>query len=383
MRASLVDQSMNRKHMMSIPRTFLPLALLTSLSLSPLAAQQRSVNTVKPEITDVRLTTTQPATLEAYYTANMGAQVSGVVESVMADIGQPVKKGDVLATLAVPDLKAQEKALIAERKVSETQVVAKEAQLRAVRAETDRILDLVQKRSITDKAGDEASEKLASAQADYAAAAARLEAMTARLEEVRARIDFATLRAPFDGIVAHRGISPGDLIEADKLGMNGKPLFRIVQTDTLRAVMFVPERDTTLLDVGDPLTLNFDALPGKRIEATVTRMAQALDPATQRMRVEADIETGDTKLRPGFYGSAEILLDERKGAITVPATALRFSGTKPLVYVVDGGNIAHRPIEIGIDHGVWLEVISGLQGNEIVVVGTVDRLPEGRAVSIR
>lgn len=368
---------------LKITPNWFPIAFLVSWSLSPLGAQQRSVDTVTPEITNVRLTTTQPVTLEAFHTADMGARVSGVVASVAADIGQPVKKGDVLAKLAVPELEAQRDALLAELKVAETEVAAQEAQYQAVKAETDRILDLVQKRSITDKAGDEATKKLASAQADYDAAAARLEAMSARLAEVRERIGFATLRAPFDGIVAHRGIDPGDLVEADQIGPHGKPLFRVMQTDKLRAVMFVPEKDTVLLDVGDPLSLSFDALRGTRFEASVTRMALALDPTTQRMRVEADIDASGTKLRPGFYGLAEMLLEERKGAITIPATALRFNGEVPLVYTVNEDRIVHRPIQIGVDNGPWLEVISGLNGNEAVVVGTVDRLPEGSVVSVR
>jgi len=357
--------------------------LFAALGLNSLAAKQLSVNTVKPELTNVRLTTKQPVTLEAFYTADMGARVSGVVETVNVDIGQRVKQGDILAKLEVPELDAQEQALIAERAAAETEVVAQEAQFQAVKAETDRISDLVAKRSITEKAGDEAAKRLAAAQADLYAAAARLDAMTARLAEVQERIGFATLRAPFDGVVAHRGIDPGDLVQADKIGQQGKPLFRVMQTDKLRAVMFIPEKDTPLLDVGDPLTLSFDALRGTRYEAAVTRMALALDPETQRMRVEADIETGDTKLRPGFYGIAEIVLDERKDAITVPATALRFNGKTPVVYVVNGGIIVHRTIEIGVDHGPWLEAVSGLEGGEQIVVGTVDRLPEGAAVTIR
>lgn len=366
-----------------LTRNLLLLAVFSSAGSHDLNAQQRRVNTVSPEVSDLRITSTQPVVLEAFHSADMGSRVSGVVEEVRVDIGQKVQRGDILATLAVPDLEAKRNAMVAEEKVAQTHVASQEALFQAMEAETKRILDLVEKGSITEKIGEEAKKKLASAEADFLAATANLEATAARLAEIQAQIGFATLRAPFDGYVTVREVDPGDLVKADSFGPQGLPLLRVVQTEKLRAVIFVPEKDTTLLDVGDPLTLRFDALPGVRFESKISRMSMALDTKTQRMRVEADIETGDTKLRAGFYGSAEIVLEEKKDAKTLPATALRFNGEIPLVYLVNNGKISHRPIEIGMNHGAWVEVVSGIQGNETVVVGTVDRLPEGTSVSVR
>lgn len=348
-----------------------------------LMAQESFVTTVKPEVRPIRVTTSQPVTLEAWFTADIGSRVSGIVEGVSADIGHPVSRNQVLATIAVPELRAREMVLAAEVRVAETIVDSQTAALQAVSAETDRILQLVENQSITDKAGDEARRKLHSARSDLEAARAGLDASSARLEEIREFIGFATLRAPFDGVVTHRGIDPGDHVLGDKTDRSDDALFCLMQLDKLRAVMHIPEKDIPYLDPGDPIVLTFDAIPGFKLNAKVDRMAMALDPETQRMRVEADINALNTRLHPGFYGSAEVLLHMRDQAVTVPATALRFHGGKPVIYSVENNRIVHHPVETGMNNGDWIEVISGIAGSETVVVGTVDQLPEGTEVNVR
>ena len=148
-------------------------------------------------------------------------------------------------------------------------------------------------------------------------------------------------------------------------------------------MIHVPEKDSHLLDIGDPASLNFNALPSRNIQGSVSRMAMALSPKSQRMRVEVDIESSDTRLYPGSYGQAVITLAQKENAVTISSSAVRFHGGSPIVYVVTGGKIVHQPVTLGMDQGAWIEVTSGLSGNEQVVSGSIDRLPVGTAVNLR
>jgi HlyD family secretion protein len=357
---------------------FFPFLSLLLICL-PAWSNVRTVDVITPEVRDLTITTTQPAFVEAYHAAQIGARVSGITQSVNADIGQVVKAGDVLAVIDAPELFRRRDAMAAEKQVAATKLAAEKANLTATEAETERILNLVKNNSVTAKAGDEATKKLESAKAQFAAAEASLKAAEARFAEAEAMVDFTNLKAPFEGVVTQRNLDPGDIV----VGNVDKPLFEVMQTSKLRVVIHVPEKETHLLDIGDPASLNFNALPSRNIQGTVSRMAMALSPKSQRMRVEVDIESSDTRLYPGSYGQAVITLAQKEKAVTISSGAVRFQGGTPIVYVVSGGKIVHQPVTLGMDQGAWIEVTSGLSGNEQVVSGSIDRLPVGTAVNLR
>ena len=358
-------------------KLIIPLSLLAL----PLVANVRTVSVVTPESRQIAITTTQPAFAEALHTAEIGSRVSGVVEELKVDIGDKVAKGDVLAEISAPELVARRDALVAEKDVAATQLAAQKANLEAVEAETGRIQELVETNSVTAKAGEEAKKKLASAKAQHKAAEAQLEVAKAKVAEAEAMVGFASLRAPFAGTVTSRNVDLGDIV----IGDTGKSLFTVAVTDDLlRVVIHVPEKDTRYLDAGDAAEFYFDALPGIKLSRPIERISHSLDPKTQRMRAEALVSTNhEVRLYPGSYGRATIYLEKKDNALTLPAGAVRFDGGKPLVYVVSGGKIVHQPVTLGIDHGEWIEITSGLKGGEQVVKGTIDRLPDGTAVTIR
>ena len=355
--------------------SFLSLLLL----FLPTFTYARTVDVVTPEIRDVEITTSQPAFVEAYHVADIGSRVSGIVNIVHVDIGQKVTQGKILAVVSAPELDRRQEAMAAESAVAQTNLEAEKANLEATRAETQRIIDLVANNSVTAKAGEEAKKKLATANARHKAAEAELKAAIARLAEAEAMVGFASLRAPFDGVVTHRDLDPGDLVVGDQ----SQPLFQVSQVNKLRVVIHVPEKDSQFADAGDAVTFSFDALPGRVLDGKVTRMAHSLSPKTQRMRVEVDIVPEGYRLLPGAYGRATIQLLKKEDVLTVPAEVVRLDSGKPIVYVVSEGKIQHQPVTLGVDHGVWVEITSGLKGTEQIVKGSIDNLPEGTAVQIR
>ena len=306
------------------------------------------------------------------------------MKSVSVDIGDRVKKGQTLAIIAVPEMEEQRNALKAEERELATGVQAATANLKAVESETNRILELAKNGSVTMKVGDEARNRLAATQAELAAAKARLGTAGARLAEVEALIAYATLTAPFDGVVTFRSVDPGDLVYSAGSSKGSNPvLLRVAQTNRLRVVTHVPERDAVWLDVGDPVEIEFDAFPGKVFSGKVSRTAGALNAKTQRMQAEVDLDNSKGQLLSGLYGRAKISLEKRPGALVLPAGAVRFGQGPSHVYVVSNTTVKHQQVTIGLDHGDWVEILSGLSGKEQVVNGMLGRLKDGATVTVK
>jgi len=358
--------------------------LLTAFLAVPGLLFASPVKTVTIEHRDLVRETSQPAKVQAFYTADLGTKVTGYVDSVPVDIGDKVKQGQALAIIAAPELKEQRNALKAQALEFETGVQAAEAELQAVRSESERIQDLVKNGSVTAKAGDEATNRLTAARAQVAAAKARLGTAAARLAEAEALVDYTIIRAPFDGIVTLRSVDQGDLVYAagSSPGSNA-PLLRVAQVDKLRVVTQVPERDAVWLDVGDSVELEFDAFPGQIFTGSISRQAGALNSSTQRMQAEIDLDNRQGQLLPGLFGRAKIRLEQRPGALVLPAGAVRFGQGPAHVYVVQGNKVKHQEVKIGLDHGVWVEILSGLTGNELVVNGMIGRLADGATVTVK
>ncbi len=305
------------------------------------AAQAIDVTVVQPTRRDIELTTTQPGTAKAYFEADLGAKVSGYVSGLLVDIGSRVKKGQVLARIAVPELIQAQNAAAAEAK--------------ALESEYGRVEKLVARDSVTQKTLTETKN--------------RLDAAIAKRDQIQAQLSYATIEAPFDGTVTFRSIDPGDMVfEASSPKGSGEALLRVAELDRIRVETYVPERAASWADVGDPATVYFDALPGKPFAGKVSRNSGALDPATRTLLVEIDLPNPDERIRPGYYGEARIVLERRKQALVVPDAAVHYEQGSPFVYVVGGENEARRkPVDVGLDDGEWTEITSGLQGSERVI----------------
>jgi len=362
-----------KKNTILLPLFFASLALAS-------AASPQSVQVVSPEVRAISRESQQPANLLALESASIGARVDGYISEVLVDIGDSVKAGDVLARIDAPELAAQKQIAKAEQSRLAMSMRSAEADLMAATAEGARIDELVAKKSLSEKVALESKSKIAAAEAQVASAKAEADVATAKLEAAEALLSFTELRAPFDGVVAARFVDLGDQVSGNSVA----PLFVVEDPSVLRMVTHVPERDAVLVDVGDSVTITVDAIPGKQFTTSVSRLSGSLSMGkAQRMRVEAEIPNPDGELPAGLYGSARILLEQKEKAILVPSGAVR-SGENPVcVYVVEGGVLRHVPVELGLDEGQWIEVTSGLKGNEAIVTELIGRLADGAAVSVR
>lgn len=388
---------------------------------------------------DVAQTSTQPATIHPYYQAEIRAKVSGYVRELKADIGDFVDPGATLAVIDVPEMQKQQDIIDArigrfeaEQQRAEAGVELAEANIRSVEAkleqakselnradaslvaaeaEFERTRDLVERQSLERRMLDEARKRrdselanknavasainaaaadiavakaqLTSAQADVRAAMSETQIARSQLEELDVLIAYATLKAPFAGVVTSRSVDPGDLVYEESQG--GQSLFVVSQIDKVRVHIPVPEVDAASVNRGDKISLSFPSFPGEEaIEATVTRVSSSLDPSTRTMLVEAEMGNPEQKLIPGMFGQATITLSTKVAANMLPARAIRFDEAgQAYVYVVgQDETVAIVNVTTGLDDGQSIEIVSGLKPGQQVVDAHLARFKTGQKVTL-
>ncbi len=391
------------------------------------------VEVVHPERQTVRRSVGEPGQFQAFETTALHAKIPGYVEKWSVNIGDSVKKGQVLAVLAVPELDAelrQKQAAIeqavarrkqteaavevaqanvagAEAKLAEEQAGIKrvEADLSRWQAEYQRVEGLFQARAQTGSLLDETRNKLRSSEAsreevraqvktaevaltqsraaldqarsDVVAAAAAIEVAKEDAHRVEAMLGYTKIEAPFDGIVTHRNVDTGQLTRP---GSDADPLFVVARFDIVTITVDVPEMFAVAVEPGDRATVALQAMKGRTVEGTVTRTSWSLDPRTRTLRVEIDIPNPGGTLRPGLYAYATVVAEEHKDVLTVPATALVQEKDKSYCVIVVAGKAVRRPIAVGLSDGTRTEVVSGLDGGETVVKANAASLTDGQPV---
>ena len=349
----------------SLPRPN-PILLLVAavwplVATSPASAQAPS--TPPASAPAAAQTVAVPATIEAFWSADLYAKTSGYVVEVKADLGDHVKKNDVLAVLRVPELEAnllQARATLTARKQmlraadaaiaqAKQAVVVAGQQLNSYKAESDfqqvtvkrqeelsagnaatpQQLDEARSKAEVAKAGlgigqakvESAQADLRAAEANRDVAAAQVEVAAAAAQEVAALLEYTKITAPFDGVITRRQVAPGDLVQGATASRT-TALFTVQQVDTVRVFCDVPELQAAGVAVGAQADVKVYGLDGRVIRGTVTRLATSLVPASRTMRAEIDLKNADEALRPGMY--AQVTLTLRPAGKTAAA-----AGTKP------------------------------------------------------
>lgn len=389
-----------------------------------------------PQRKTLILNTTQPARIEAYEETPLFAKLAGYVGEVRVDIGDPVKKGQPLVMLQIPELGnevAQKEALLAQAEAevelaaanvdafkaaaetAEAQVVEAQAGVGRTKADFDRwtaeftrIEQLAASGSVTKKLVDEtrnqrsaadaaraesaaavqsaeasareAKAMIVKAEAELWAAGARLGVAKADLARAKTMLGYADIVAPFDGVVTSRSIDTGHFVQPASGG--AKPLLAVARTDKVRVFLDVPEMDAGMVNIGDPAILRIQALKSKEIRAAVTRTSWSLDVSNRSLRAEVDVPNENSLLRPGMYATGIIELDRREDALTLPVTAIVRNGEETYCCSVVSGKIERPRIQLGLRSGPDVEVLSGIDETSVVVLVRGDSLKVGQAVEV-
>jgi RND family efflux transporter MFP subunit len=323
---------------------------------------------------------TLPGETAAWYESTLYARVTGYVGKWFVDIGDRVRKGQVLAIIETPELDADLAAARAELTAAQAQIKVRAAEAEFAKSTNERWRDSPK--------GVVSEQERESKRSDYDSAAARLNAAHAQVELDKARVErytalqqFKQVTAPFDGTVTERRIDIGNLVTAGST--SNTLLYRLSQETPLRVFVDVPQSVSgDLLKPGVAVQIRASSLPGVTITAEVARTANAINPQSRTLRIEVDIPNADRTLVPGTYVDVSFAL-KGTNRIQVPAAALVFRASGPQVAVVDNaGRVNFRKVAISRDDGNMVEVESGLAPGERVALNISSRIGDGDIVAI-
>lgn len=314
----------------------------------------KPVVTVQPaKAAPTSTTVTLPADLRSNHETFLFARVNGFVQNWTSDIGQRVRRGQVLASIATPEL--------------DQQIAQANANLGLARTSYSRLTSVTLPGAIS-------KQELDAGQAQFAA-------QQAAVKQLQAQRGFRQVVAPFNGVVTQRNVDVGTLVTGGNA--TGTQLFKVEQTDTLRAFVDVPQNFVTGIKRGLPANVLVPEFPNQPFQGIVARDAEALDPATRTLRTEVRLPNRNQQLRPGSYGQVQFKLPQTTPSILISANALVPSGTDQKVVMVRDGKIHLQPVVVGRDFGSTLEVTQGLKGGELLVINPGENLTEGLAVDTK
>jgi RND family efflux transporter MFP subunit len=322
-----------------------------------------------------------PGETAAWYETTIYARVNGYVAKWLVDIGDHVKKGQLLATIETPELDAELQAARAQLKASEAQVEARRAEADFSKTTNERWRDSPK--------GVVSDQERESKKADYESSKARLYAADAQVNLDKSKVDqynalaeFKQVKAPFDGTITERKIDVGNLVTAGS-GSTTTPMYRMAQTDPLRIFVDVPQSASgELMKAGVPAEIRATGAVGGVFSGAIARSAESINAQARTMRVEVDMPNANHALVPGMYVNIAFRLPPR-GLVEVPAAALIFRASGTQVAQVDaGGRIQFKNVMIARDNGSLVELASGVRPGDKLVLNISSQIGEGQTVAV-
>jgi RND family efflux transporter MFP subunit len=320
-----------------------------------------------------------PATTQAFDSATIFARQSGYIAQRLVDIGSRVSSGDLLAVISAPEVDDQLTQARAQLKQMQAALEQNEANRSLAAATSKRFTPLVQQGWETKQTGDQYRYGLEAQNAAVDVAKSNIQAQQAQIARLERQQSYERVVAPFNGVITQRNIDVGSLVTADVT--SGTPLFAISHDNVLRVQVRVPQEVALQLKPGMDATLDIPEIPGRSFGGKVARTANALDPLSRTLLVEADIANPGGTLTSGLYGTVHFLIPRRAPVIMVPASALIFDqhGLRVAVYA-DGKAHLHK-VGIGEDDGAIVQIATGLEPGQEIIVAPPAGLADGARVT--
>lgn len=326
--------------------------------------------------------------VRARTSATISSKVMGYVQQVNALVGDHVRHGQLLIALEVRDLDVSLSRAEAGHAEVESAIPELENATAAAKANLDlaqvtfkRIQELAAKKSVSNQEFDEASARLKAAQANYEMTLSRRTQLNSKLAEMEQEVraagvmrDYAKLSAPFSGVVVSRTVEPGNLATP------GAPLLTIEQEGVYRLEASVDESKLASVHVGQAAEAVIDAAD-RKLNARVSEIVPAVDSASRAYIVKLDLPSSP-QLRSGMFGRAIFPLGVQK-VVAIPAAALLERGQLQSVFVVETGLAHIRLVTTGRRMGDAVELLSGLNEGERIVLPVPPGLQDGASVEVR
>ncbi len=363
---------------------------------SMLAAEAKTASEALPVVTAVKVLRSEPnarlslpGNMQAITEAPVLARASGYIKRRLVDIGDAITQGQTLAEIEAPELDQQIRQANATLQQADSAREQAEAALKQgktnealARVNAGRWRNMFEKKVVSSQENDLYQTQAAAQQANVealekavAAAKSNVAAAQANLDRLNQLKSYQTVRAPFAGVVTVRNVDTGALVnEGNTL------LFRIAQTGRLRTFVNVPQSEAGLVRKGQEAEITVPDLPGRKFKGLVAHTSDALDPATRTLLVEIQLDNPNRALMPGTFAQVALTVQRTSPSLTIRGDTLVVRADGPQVAVVEDGRVHFRRIQLGRDYGDRLEVLSGLEEGQQVVVNPSDLVREGARV---
>jgi RND family efflux transporter MFP subunit len=336
-----------------------------------------TIDTTKVVAQPLNKTVMIPGDLTPYQAVDIRAKVSGFVESIGVDRGTWVKRGQTLARLSAPELRAQRAE--AEAKLQAVRAQQAEAQARMVAAQST--YDRLKAASATP--GVVAGNDLDIAERTFEAAQAQVDALMksgmaaeASVKAVSELEAYLELTAPFDGVITERSVHPGSLV-----GPSSGPIARIEQVSRLRLTVPVPETYVATIMKGTKVDFRVTAFPDRTFQGVIARPAHSLDLKTRSMQVELDVMNPQLTLAPGMFAEVQWPVSRTQASLFVPTTAVVRTSERQFVVRVRSGVTEWVDVRRGEVTGNLIEVFGDLREGDVVAQRGNDEIRPGTRVT--
>ena len=325
------------------------------------------VNVVYPKMDAPTNEIVLPGNTQAFTDAPIFARTNGYVKSWHVDIGTRAKKGQLLAEIETPEVDQQLQQARADLQTAQ-------ANLRQAEITADRWEALWKTNSVSKQETDVAVSA-------FHAMKATVDSNTSNVRRLEELQGFQKIYAPFDGVITARNTDIGALINSGA-STPTQELFHLAAINILRVFVTVPQLYAQAVRPGATAFLTLDEFPGKTFSGTIARNSNSIDPASRTLLVEVDVDNRSGTLLPGAYVSVHLKLPQSVSSVTLPANTLLFRSEGLRVGVVRNGRAQLVPVTIGRDYGNSVEVVTGLQPTDPVIINPSDSLIDGTAVRV-
>jgi len=323
-------------------------------------------------------------------TVQVVPRVNGRLQSVDVKLGDPVRRGQLIARVEDREIQEQVRQAEASYQVSQASIRQRDADLKLAKTNLDRSKNLYERQLLPQQTYDDTQARYEAALAQIDLARAQFEQAKARLDELKITLSNTLIVSPVDGFVGKRFLDPGAFASTNA------PIASVVDISLVRMVANLVERDVRRVPAGTRAQVEVDAFPGEKFAGRVSRVAPVFDPATRTAEMEIEVPNPGFRLKPGMYARVQLTVDTRADALTIPRAALIAIDGKNGVFVAvqpeaqpaattSGGQQApltarFLPVEVGIRDGEHIEITSGLKDGAKVITTGAGALKDGDRV---
>lgn len=321
------------------------------------------------------------AELRPYQEIELHSKVTGYIDDMKVDVGDVVKEGQLIAAIDIPELKIELEHAVAEERRSYADLERAKAAYEDAHLTFTRLTatDHAQPHLIAAQELDTGRVKDRSIAAALEAAKEQSKVAESEVKRLQTMVDYSKITAPFAGVITKRHADFGSLIQAGT-SSGSLPIVRLSQNDKLRVVFPVSISYVMHIHVGDPVDIRIAALD-RIIPGKIARFTRKVETSTRTMEAEVDVPNSDLSLIPGIYAVAVLKIDQRNNSLFVPVQSVQREGKSSSLFVVNSHNqIEERHVQLGLETPTKVEILSGANEKELVLIGSRSSLTPGEAV---